>query len=299
MKSTITLLTAFVLLSLPTLAEEAPAVDPFAKERENYEKLLETKYTLLPHRGTYLLPLVYNTIPHEDIYEPIKTSRPEETRDVYQKTEAEFQVSFLLPIDRNFLNSKFDLNFAYTHHAWWQLYNTAWSKPFRETNYMPELFFRHIDPGVYKVAGFDLMGFDLGYAHQSNGQIQGLSRSWDRLFARTILQHSGYMFLISGWIRLPEKANQDDNRDIQDYMGYGNIEVYKSFGKHSISLQMPLGSIYNSIDFKYSYPSKDRYRWFFSVQAGYGHSLIEYNRPTERYGIGVSLDSFLNNSETN
>lgn len=303
MKNIIFLLTALLLLATSTYAQEAqpteqPVIpsDPFKKERENYEKLLETKYTLLPHRGTFILPVVYNTIPHEDIYQAMKSAVPNEKGDVYKKTEAEFQVSFLLPIDRKFLNTDFDLNFAYTHHAWWQVYNSNWSRPFRETNYMPELFLRHIDRSFSKVAGFDFMGFDAGYAHQSNGQIEILSRSWDRLFARGLFQNSGYMLFFTGWIRLPEKSNEDDNSDILKYMGHGSFELYKTFGKHSLSLQLPLGAQYRSFDFKYSYPSKDRFRWFLSIQSGYGLSLIEYNRPTERYGIGISLDSFMNQS---
>lgn len=94
------------------------------------------------------------------------------------------------------------------------------------------------------------MGFDAGYVHQSNGQIEILSRSWDRLFARGLFQNSGYMLFFTGWIRLPEKSNEDDNSDILKYMGHGSFELYKTFGKHSLSLQVPLGAQYQSLQRK-------------------------------------------------
>lgn len=267
--------------------------DFFIKEKENYQKLLDTQYVLLPHRGTFLMPYVHNSLPHKEIYGGLD-SISKNNADFYKGEEAEFQVSFLFPITRRFLESNFDLNFAYTHHAWWQVYNSDWSRPFRETNYMPEIFFRHIDPGFGKVAGFDFIGADFGYVHQSNGQIQVLSRSWDRLFARAYFQNQGYMMFLSFWYRLPESSGQDDNRDIYDFMGYGDFEIHKSFGLHSLSFKAPLFSKYYSSELRYSYPWKDRLRWFVSFQVGYGHSLIEYNHSVERYGIGIVLDSFTN-----
>ncbi len=42
--------------------------DFFIKEKENYQKLLDTQYVLLPHRGTFLMPYVHNSLPHKEIY---------------------------------------------------------------------------------------------------------------------------------------------------------------------------------------------------------------------------------------
>lgn len=277
---------------------EIEVLQKLNKDKENYRKLLDTKYVLLPHKGTYLLPFVHNSMPHESLYKAIDDGVKEGKGDYYRENEAEFQVSFMFPIERNLFDSNIDLNFAYTHHAWWQIYNSGWSRPFRETNYMPEVFFRHLDPTVRKFGGFDYMGFDFGYVHHSNGQIQLLSRSWDRIFGRAYFQNQGFMVFLTGWYRLPEKSDQDDNRDIYNYMGLGELEINKSFGKHTLSYKAPLLAHHFSSDLKYSYPWKDRLRWYLSFQAGYGHSLIEYDRPTQRYGIGITLDSFINRMET-
>lgn len=272
-------------------ADEIP--DPLAKEKEGYFKLLSTKYVLLPHKGTYLLPIVYNTKPHEDLYSQIKGTMDPQKGDFYKKEEAEFQISFMIPIQNKLFGSNFDLNIAYTHHAWWQLYNKEYSRPFRETNYMPEMFVRYVDPSTSKFAGFDLMAADMGFAHQSNGQIQIISRSWNRLFGRAFLQSHGFKFLVTGWYRIPETAKEDENRDIYEYMGYGELEIAKTLGRHTLTLKAPLVARHFSADFKYSYPWKDNLRWYFSYESGYAHSLIEYNRYTQRFGAGFVLDSFI------
>jgi phospholipase A1 len=284
----------FILIFLTSslvFSEEIP--DPLAKDKEGYFKLLSTKYVLLPHRGTYLLPIVYNTKPHEDIYSGIIGTLNNKKSDFYKKEEAEFQISFMIPVERKFFDSNFDLNVAYTHHAWWQLYNKANSRPFRETNYTPEIFFRYVDPSTSQFAGIDLMAADIGFVHQSNGQIQALSKSWNRILGRTYLQSHGFLFFISGWYRLPETIKEDDNRDIYEYMGYGELEIAKSFGKHTLSFKTPIAARKISTDIKYSYPWKENLRWYLSMQSGYGHSLIEYNRSTQRYGVGIVLDSFI------
>lgn len=269
--------------------------DPLSKEKENYRKLLDTKYVLFPHKNTFLMPYVYNSLPHSSLYQRLKEVENPGRGELYKKEEAEFQISFMIPAQRNIFDSNFDLNFAYTHHAWWQVYNSQWSRPFRETNYMPELFLRYVDPTVRKIGGFDFMGGDVGYIHQSNGQVQILSRSWDRIFGRAFLQGYGLTLFATAWYRIPEARDQDDNRNIYDYMGFGELEVVKSLGKHNFSYKTPLLAKHFSSDFKYSHPWDDRLRWYASFQAGYGHSMIEYDRPTQRFGIGITLDTFLSN----
>lgn len=188
--------------------------------------------------------------------------------------------------------------FAYTHRAWWQLYNASWSKPFRETNYTPELFARHLDHHPWQIFGFDLVAYDIGYMHESNGQIQILSRSWDRVFARTYFRHAtASMFLVlSGWIRLPEESEKDDNTTIQKYMGVGEAELYQRLGSHSLSVKVPLAQ-YPGVELKYSYPWTNGLRWFVNYRFGYGHSLIEYDREVQRLGVGITLENFLDREE--
>lgn len=261
--------------------------------KNQYNQLLDSRYSLFPHKGTFLLPMTTNSMVHENLYSEIRNTEP--TRgDYYKSTEAEFQISFMIPVLRSVDYNGWDLLFAYTHHSWWQVYNPVWSRPFRETNYMPEVFTRKLFLKKVAKTNLRLTTLDFGYVHQSNGQIQMLSRSWDRLFARGTFIHDDFMMNVTAWYRLPEKSHEDDNRDIYNYMGIGEVELIKSFGKHTLNFKTPIAFHHFSSDIKYSYPWRDRLRWFFRFQGGYGHSLIEYNRPTQRFGLGIILDEFYN-----
>ena len=99
-----------------------------------------------------------------------------------EDTEAVFQVSFRAPIVRNLVGSELDVYFAYTARSWWQIANDKFSSPFRETNYMPEVFFQ--SDADRELLGMMLSGWSLGLAHESNGREQGFSRSWNRVLAR-------------------------------------------------------------------------------------------------------------------
>jgi phospholipase A1 len=259
-----------------------------------YESLHQSKFAVLPHYNTFILPIVHNWSPHEDLYEGIKTIDPKgRGSQFYKKDEAEFQISFAVPVIRELGNRKWDVLFAYTHHAWWQVYNSAWSRPFRETNYMPELFARYFDVSTHEWLGLKFVAVDAGYVHQSNGQIQIISRSWDRFFFRSYFQSQYFHLVLSGWTRLHRRRALDDNPDITKYMGIGDVELIKDFGDHRAYLKVPLATHQLSFDLKYSFPLEKGLRWYLSYQSGYGHSLIEYNRYSERLGAGIMLENFI------
>lgn len=277
--------------------EELHRQSELLKVKQSYQKMLSEKYSLMHHKGTYLLPYVYNWHPNEDLYESYKTVEPKnKDKTYYKNVEAEFQISFLFPVYRKVFLQNLDLMFAYTHHSWWQIYNNSWSKPFRETNYSPELFLRYMDFTPQKFFGIDLIAVDLGYQHESNGQIQTFSRSWDRITGRAYLHNDFISGAVSLWYRLPSNPNQDDNKDINNYTGIGEIELLKAIGKHTIHFKTPIFANRPSFDLKYSYPWEDRLRWFVSFQSGFAHSLIEYNRETQRLGVGLTLESFFDNA---
>lgn len=286
----------FVNVSLASTNSQQIDSPPLVSEVAEYERLLNSKFALFLHKRNYILPITYIWNPSEEIYDSITSGATGDRGDFYSHQEAEFQFSFFIPVYRKPFSFKGDLIAAYTHHSWWQVYNTDWSKPFRETNYNPELFYRRVNPSLGKIFGLDMVAYDFGYMHQSNGQVQQLSRSWDRIFFRTLLTNKSLSFVLSAWARLPERPGQDDNTDIVGYMGSAEIEIKKNFSKLTIETKVPLARK-PGVELNLSYPWENHFRWFVSGQVGYGHSLIEYDRDTSRLGIGFTLNSFLDNQE--
>jgi phospholipase A1 len=81
----------------------------------------------------------------------------------------------------------FGIWLAYTQQSFWQIFNAPQSRPFRETDYQPEVIFAlrpevFIDPPSFDGVAWRLLNF--GLVHQSNGQSDPLSRSWNRVYAQ-------------------------------------------------------------------------------------------------------------------
>ncbi len=153
---------------------------------------------------------------------PFTNSAP--TLDPLDDTELTFQVSIKAPIWRNVFESNVNAYVAYTARSWWQWDNDDVSAPFRETNYQPEVFLRI--PGGYNLLGMNLIGWDFGFNHESNGRSNPLSRSWNRILARAAFQATDDLTIFTrAWYRLPEDEEQDDNPHMHRYYGYGDLRT--------------------------------------------------------------------------
>lgn len=281
---------AFDELTTPLTPQDKTQLE---KKIKDYDILLNSEYGLFPHRGTFILPFTYNATPDQSLYAPNRTDLEDFNNGDYNRNvEAEFQISFLVPIYRKLGHSDWDLVAGYTHHAWWQLYNARWSRPFRETNYTPELFGRYLFKDLPGIGRWRLINFDVGYMHQSNGQIKTQSRSWDRLFIRSTTNVESYTLNLSLWYRIPEKSDNDDNPTIEKYMGIGEIDLSKNFGHHTLAFHSPIAWDYYSLELKYSYPWRDKWRLYTAIRSGYAHSLNDYNHETQRIGVGIILQDF-------
>ncbi len=279
----------FIILLFFSDTLKAQMLGSVTSKRKEYEQIRKSSIGLLPHKQMYLMPISHNWLTHNDIYEGFGESEENEG-DIYRSSEAEFQISFAVPVVKGIGGKDWDVMVAYTHQAFWQVYNPGWSRPFRETNYMPELFSRYLYKHPKEFASIKLHGVDAGYIHQSNGQVHQLSRSWDRLFVRGLFEFKGLYAQVSVWHRIRESKKIDDNRDITKFMGYGEVELTKSFNKHTFHVKGPIFSKYLGYDVKYSYPLSEGIRWFVNYRSGYGQSLIEYDRQTQRIGAGFMLD---------
>lgn len=209
-------------------------------------------------------------------------------------TESKFQLSFKLKAAEDLFGRGIDLWFGYTQQNYWQVYNKNISAPFRETNYEPEAFVTI--PTDYSLLGLKGRFVNLGFVHQSNGQSYVLSRSWNRIYAQAGFEYgNNFSLLFKPWYRIPEKAANDDNPHMTDYMG--NFELVASYkvGKHSLSAlgrsTFDFNRGYMQID--WSYPLHQKLRGYVQFSTGYGESLIDYNHHQNTFGIGVLLTDWM------
>ena len=281
-------------LLLSASAVSAAAADSLQMISEEYESLMSKPFVLLPHLDNYIIPVSYNNTPNEEVYDFLNQQGEYGDRGVYnRKTELEFQISFSVVIAKNIFSSDTDLLGAYTQQSWWQVYNSGWSRQFRESNYNPELFARHVLDPPFRFFGSSMVLLDYGYMHESNGQVQELSRSWDRIFVRSLLSYGNIVVIPSVWYRIPVGESEDFNPDIEDYLGYGELVISNLSDRHNVRMKLIPGIRKQGVELAYSYPMTRYMRYYVKINYGYGHSLIDYDHKTERIGVGVVLTNWL------
>lgn len=272
-------------------------------------------FVLWPYRPCYFLPLAYNSTPNKDAaldFDPDAKAR---------HNEVKFQLSFKFKLWRDIIRNQtiqdiiqkstgirgVDLWLAYTQQSFWQLYNNAFSSPFRDTNYEPEMLLNfRLQREIPYLMGTKLQYVNVGFNHQSNGRSEPLSRSWNRIVANVGLEKSfgaekkdSFGLQLKTWYRLPEDEEDDDNPDLSRYMGYGELwgTLYwkeqrvsvmlrnnlRSENKGAVQVEwsMPLHTINENMARKISL-----YLQYFN---GYGESLLDYNKSTNRISAGVML----------
>lgn len=212
-----------------------------------------------------------------------------------ENQEAKYQISFKVPLLTGIFDNRTTLWFGYTQTSFWQLYNTSDSAPFRETNYEPELFIRYAPD--YRIGPGKLSGLTLALNHESNGQSEPRSRSWNRIKGAAAYSYNRWLFIIQPWYRLPEQGNDDDNADIERYLGHANyLAVYRWTEDRTLSLKLNnnlRSDNKTSMELGYSFPMGDSVKGFVQYFNGYGESLIDYNQRIQRIGIGIMLNDWL------
>ncbi len=249
------------------------------------EEALENPFEISAYRRNYLLVGSYNHTPNRDIW---ALDHPEQ--DI-NPTEVKFQLSMKALVARGVLGG--NLWAGYTQQSWWQLY-AADSAPFRETNFEPELFLRWKTDAEF--AGFNVRGFAFGYNHESNGRSGDFSRSWNRLMGSMLFDRGNLAVYPRIWWRIPEDADSDDNPDIDDYLGSGDITLTYKYGS-SIFTSLLRGNLKSldkgAVQLDWTFPVGGRFKGYVQYYYGYGESLIDYNHRNHRIGVGILLNDWL------
>ncbi len=263
-------------------------------ERLFDEHLLENNpFVITAHKPNYVLPATYmarpNTAPYTDLQGDL------------QHWEVKFQLSLKFQVASGVLGSGSRVFFAYTNQSYWQAYNKRFSSPFRETNHEPEAFV--VIPQRWSLYGLRARVVALGINHQSNGRPGRQSRSWNRLFGTLILERGSMVLSLRSWYRLPEPKKEtpddplgDDNPDILDYMGRGELRLVRKLGRNTVSVMLRNNlneDNRGAVELGWSFPLGRRLKGYVQYFDGYGESLIDYDARIRRIGVGVALTDWL------
>ena len=248
-----------------------------------------------PHRPMYLLPLFYSINPNRNP----STPNQEEVRytdDEMNNTELKLQVSLKTKVAEDLFGTNADMWFGYTQQSHWQVYNAENSRPFRATDYEPEIFVTQPVSANLPFGG-RLRMLGAGASHHSNGQSDPLSRSWNRLYLMGGAEWGKFAVIPRVWTRIKTEngSDADDNPDIEDYMGYGDVTfLYDLPDRHSVS-----GTVrYNpktekgGMQLDYVYPLSDNINGYVQLFHGYGESIIDYNHKNTAVGMGIVLNDW-------
>lgn len=233
-----------------------------------------------------------NAMPASPTHPPVDTGRN------VQRDEIEFQVSFKARLweSRDHFYATW---LGYTQQSHWQVLNGAQSRPFRESDYQPEMMFV-VQPDMPLRAGFRWQLLNIGLVHQSNGRSDPASRSWNRAYAQFGVENDHVAggklaILVRPWIRLHERADRDDNPDITDYLGYGDVAVLWRHGKQTLTFTGRINprTGKGAAQVEWSREAIPPFRFYVRAFSGYGESLIDYNFRQTVIGAGFALNDLL------
>jgi phospholipase A1 len=252
-------------------------------------------WVITPHKQNYVLPFITSSDINKEAYRTL-----DGFEENLEESEAKFQLSLKVPLNTGDLLVEGDaLYMGFTLQAWWQIYASGISKPFRETNYQPELFY--LAPTSWKPFGGST-ALVLGIEHQSNGRGQNLSRSWNRAYLNFLYEKDNFALSFRPWYRLPEDEKEfefdpegDDNPDIDDFMGDFELGMVYKFNEleFGFSGRQNFSTNNGAAEFTLSFPLYGKLRGYATAFNGYGESLIDYNHRQTRFGIGLSLNNVL------
>jgi phospholipase A1 len=246
------------------------------------EESRREKYAITTHRANYMLPFTYVESPNE---QPIQEVSPDKE---LKNAEIKLQLSFKIKLWQDIFDKNMDLWFGYTQLSLWQFYNFDDSSPFRETNYEPELLLNLRTS--YELLGMKGRFINVGINHQSNGRSEPLSRSWNRVVANLGFERDNLILILNTWVRIPESADEDDNPEIDDYMGYGHVWLYYLWNNHRFGFMyrnnLHFDENRSTVQVEWSFPLIERVSGYIQYFYGYGESLLDYDARISRIGLG-------------
>ncbi|WP_382322874.1 phospholipase A [Hydrogenophaga sp. UC242_50] len=255
-------------------------------------------FNFVGYHPNYVLPVHVTSRINRSPQSPTQAAvtAPDDRRE-----EAKFQLSLRTKFLQNVGFPGADLWGAFTLQTMWQVYNHADSRPFRNTDYQPELIYVVPTAPQFRALplGWQWRFTQLGLAHQSNGQSDPLSRSWNRVYLGAGFERGNWTFTTKLNKRLREREENDNNPDLLDYRGKAEFNLGWASGVHTASLvhrSTLRGGNRGSTSLEWTYPvvrdQPNGLRWYVQLFSGYGETLSDYNFRQTSLGAGVSFLQF-------
>jgi phospholipase A1 len=258
------------------LAQRLEATDPNA--------LPAKWFSLTAHRTNYVLAYSYNGNADFEVYRQFGDI------DKLQDGEVKYQFSLKTPLWPQIGDSSISLWGAFTIQSWWQAYASDVSAPFRETNYEPEIFAAM--PVQGSLWGINFREVALGLNHQSNGRSDPISRSWNRVTGRVIFDSGNLAGYARLWARIQESEEDDDNPNIERYLGQGEFALAYRWGQQTFAgiLKNNLRADNRSgLQLDWTFPLNKHLKGYVQGYVGYGENMIDAEQSAERIGFGLML----------
>lgn len=252
------------------------------------------------YRPNYILPLHWTSRINENPSSPTRAADGD--LPPYQRFEVKMQLSLRTKVVQDVGFPDADLWFGYTQQSMWQLWNRSQSAPFRNTDHEPEVVYVVPVTGRWQSLlpfGWEWKMAQAGFAHQSNGQSGTLSRSWNRVYLGAAAENGPWSLQARWHRRLHEGGPNDDNPDLVNYIGQGDVTLGWFPGRATAQLlwkptfgRLERGSWTLSGTYPVRAEQPQGLRWYGQLFTGYGESLIDYNVRQTSIGVGVSLFEF-------
>ena len=249
--------------------------------------------TIRPHLPMYVMPLWYNATPNYDIHSPTQ-DHVRASKDYLQHLDSKLQISMKTKLAQDVFDTNADVWLGYTQQSYWQVYNGKSSRPFRSSDYQPEIFLTQPIKGNLPGNG-SLRLLGAGIVHESNGQSDPLSRSWNRIYAMAGTEWGKLTVIPRLWLIANENSKDSDNPDIGDYMGYGDVRwLYPLNDQSTVGGVMRYNPSTNkgAIQVDYAYPLTGGMKAILQVFHGYGENIQDYNHKSTNVGIGIMFNDF-------
>ena len=300
------------ILLLPSLNTEAPDGKPIGCRNTQYSELSRfwelqrgTDCDTFAIRGYRPMSLAFAMSGGVNPPPLIGAGTPPD----YKHAETKIQLSVHTKVAKGLLKSgdadaddQDSLWFGYSQQSYWQLFSGNISRPFRTTDHEPEVIYVYPHQ-IALPGGWNYRLSGVGLVHQSNGQSEQLSRSWNRSYlmgaAEKVLGPESSLRLQGRiWDRLRESAADDDNPGIENYIGRAEINGTWQINKantlgvtlrHSLHREAKGSTRIDWMMAPAASPNYTGLRYHVQLFNGYGDSLLDYNKRRNVLSVGLSL----------